>query len=195
MNDVGAALETERLLLRELRPDDFDAVHAYGSDPEVVEFVPWGPNTEQETRDFINNTVADQSEDPRVDWVYAIVPRDEGRVIDGSRTHDHGRLVGTVGLYLRPSDPGQAMLGYALAPEAWGRGYATEASRTMITFAFDVLDLRRVWAACDPDNTGSIRVLEKAGLALEGRLRGDTIIRGRVRDTLVWGILRDEWRR
>ena len=179
----AAVLETERLVLRELRPDDFDAVHAYGSDPEVVEFVPWGPNTEQDTHDFITNTVADQAEDPRLDWVYAIVPR------------DGGRLVGTVGVYVRPSDQGQAMLGYALAPEAWGKGYATESSKAMIGFAFEELDLRRVWAACDPDNAGSIRVLEKSGLTLEGRLRHDTVIRGRVRDTLVWAILRDEWRR
>lgn len=178
-----AALETERLVLRELRPDDLDAVHAYGSDPEVVEFVPWGPNTEQDSRDFIANTVADRTEDPRLDWVFAIVPRDTGR------------LIGTVGLYVRASDEGQAMLGYVLAPDAWGKGYATEASRAMVGFAFQILDMRRVWAACDPDNTGSVRVLEKTGLTLEGRLRGDTVIRGQVRDTLVWGILRHEWRR
>lgn len=171
-------LETGRLLLRELSLDDFEAVHAYGSDPEVVEYVPWGPNTEQVTRDFLERNVRKAAADPRQDFVYAVVPKDEGR------------LVGSVGIYC---DGHQAMLGYAFGREVWGRGYATDAARAMLGMAFDVLHLQRVWASCDPDNTASARVLQKCGMTLEGRLREDNDIRGRLRDSLVWGILVREW--
>ena len=64
----------------------------------------------------------------------------------------------------------------------------------MVEMGFDVLGLRRIWAACDPDNSASRRVLEKAGLQVEGRLRQDCVIRGEVRDSLLWGILEAEWR-
>ncbi len=171
-------IETDRLELRELRLDDFEAVHAYGSDPEVVEFVPWGPNTEQVTRDFLEKTVAQIGSEDRNDFVFAVVPRGQDR------------LVGTVGIY---ADGHQAMLGYAYDRSVWDMGYATEAALAMVEMAFDVLGVRRVWAACDPENTASARVLQKCGMVLEGRLRHDTDIRGELRDTLVWGILESEW--
>ena len=55
-------LETERLILREFREADFEAVHEYGSDPEVVKYMLWGPNTEQDTREFIRKVLVQQKE-------------------------------------------------------------------------------------------------------------------------------------
>lgn len=173
---------TDRLVLREMHADDFEAVHAYASDPEVVRWVPWGPNTETDTRDFVAVTMASAAADPRLDWILAV------------ETREAPRLLGTVALYIRYHDQDQAMLGYALGRDAWGRGYATEAATAMLELGFDALGLRRIWAACDPDNAKSRRVLEKIGMTLEGRLRQDTVIRGQVRDSLVWGILQREWR-
>ncbi|MEM7417782.1 MAG: GNAT family protein, partial [Gemmatimonadota bacterium] len=142
--------------------------------------VPWGPNTEQVTRDFLARNIERAAEEPRDDFSLAIVPKGEDR------------LVGTAGIYVKGH---QAMLGYALHRRAWGLGYATEASLAMIEMAFDVLGLRRVWAACDAENTASARVLQKCGMVLEGHLRHDTEIRGELRDTLVWGLLVAEWNR
>lgn len=158
--------------------DDFDDVHAYGSDPEVVQYMSWGPNTDQDTRDYLANNLDRAQESPREEYVFAVVP-------DGSE-----RLVGTVGIYVKGH---QAMLGYAFARDAWGKGYASEAAPAMVEMAFEVLGVRRVWAACDSDNTASARVLQKCGMVLEGCLRHDTDIRGELRDTLVWGILESEW--
>ena len=174
-------LETERLVLREITERDFEAVHAYASDIEVVQYVPWGPNTEQDTHDFLAHCLLSAAAEERLDYVFGVEFRD-----------DPG-LVGTCGLYLKNADPGQAMLGYAYGRPAWGRGIATEAALVMVEMGFDVLGLRRIWAACDPDNTGSRRVLEKIGMQVEGLLREDTVIRGEVRDTLLWGILEPEW--
>jgi RimJ/RimL family protein N-acetyltransferase len=175
----GLALGTRRLLLRELHPGDFSRVHAYASDPEVVEYMPWGPNTDQDTRDFLERCAAAEGAEPRVSYELAVVRRADDL------------LLGTVGLGL---DTGghQAMLGYCYDRGAWGSGYATEAAAAMLDFAFDVLLVHRVWAGCDPENGASARVLEKLGMRLEGRLRENERIRGRFRDTLVYGILEGE---
>ncbi len=175
-------LETERLVLREITEADYEAVHGYATDPEVIRYVPWGPNSEQDTHDFLARTMIAAAEEPRLEYVFGVELKEEPG------------LLGSVGLYVRPEDTDQAMLGYVFRREAWGRGIATEASRAIVAMAFDVLGLRRVWASCDPDNTGSRRVLEKVGMKIEGLLRGDLVIRGDVRDNLVWGILEPEWR-
>jgi RimJ/RimL family protein N-acetyltransferase len=175
-------LETERLTLREISEEDFGAVHAYASDPEVVQYVPWGPNTSQDTHDFLATTMTRAVAELRLEYVLGV----ELRSSPG--------MLGTVGLYLRSRDHDQAMLGYAYGSGAWGQGIATEAALAMVAMGFDVLGLRRIWASCDPDNHGSRRVLEKVGMQVEGLLRGDMVIRGDVRDNLLWGILEPEWR-
>lgn len=182
MNEaVPPLLRTSRLDLRDLTLDDFAAVHAYASDPEVVRYMPWGPNTEQDTRDFLERAVAMAGQEPRRDWQLAVVDREDDA------------LLGAAGLHADEREH-QAMLGYCYHPRAWGRGIATEVAEILVGFGFEVLDLHRVWAGCDPDNTLSARVLEKVGMTLEGRLREDTLIRGEPRDTLVYGILSRDWR-
>jgi len=174
-------IQTERLLLREVEESDFDAIHAYASDPEVVEHMAWGPNTEQATRDFITNCRSKIQSDPRLEYVVAVVPKGQSE------------LVGTVGIYLPSGHAHSAMLGYAFGREVWAMAIASEAVRPMLEVAFDVLRLDRVWASCDPDNGASARVLQKLGMSLEGHLRHDQNIRGVLRDSLVWGMLRNEW--
>ena len=74
-----------------------------------------------------------------------------------------GRLVGEAGL--QPLDGGPDVeLTYTLARAAWGRGYATEAARAVLRWAFAGLLLPRVEAVADPGNHASLRVLEKAGM-------------------------------
>ena len=137
-----------RLRFRDLGDGDFEAVHEYASSPEVVEFMAWGPNTEQDTKDFLERAQRAARADPRLGYELAVV------------TKEDGRLIGAIGLHVAP-DECQAMLGYCYRPDAWGQGYATEAAETLVRFGFDVLMLNRIWAGCDPANAGSIRVLEK----------------------------------
>lgn len=178
---MGIPVETDRLLLREFGKDDFDAVHAYATDVEVVRYMPWGPNGEADTREFLARAAASARAVPRAGYELAVVEKATSR------------LVGGVGLHRSEPASGTAMIGYCLARSAWGRGLATEAARAMLAFGFGELGLHRVWAGCDPDNAGSVRVLEKIGMRREGHLREDTWIRDEWRDTLVYGILAREW--
>ena len=66
-------IQTKRLVLRDFNEDDWEAVHEYASDPEVVRYMEWGPNTEEETRNFIKRAISHQNEKPRRNFTLAIV--------------------------------------------------------------------------------------------------------------------------
>lgn len=175
---MGLILKSKRLILREFEATDFAAVHTYATDPEVVRYMSWGPNTETETNEFLAHVVSQSSQTPRSLYDLAVVEMSSGR------------LVGGVGLHL---DGPQAMLGYCYARSAWGQGYATEAAHLLVDYGFEQLVLHRVWARCDVENVASVKVLEKLGLRREGLLKEDCQIRGDWRDTLVYAVLKDEW--
>ena len=77
--------------------------------------------------------------------------------------------------------------------DAWGKGHGTEATRLVVGHAFQVLNLNRVWLYVYEFNPRGIRVYEKVGFRTEGRLRQDAFRDGRYWDTIVMGLLRDEW--
>jgi RimJ/RimL family protein N-acetyltransferase len=175
-------ITTDRLLLREFRDDDWSAVHEYAVDPEVVRYMPWGPNTEDETRAFIARALAAQADEPRTKYELAVALR-------GS-----GRLIGGCGIRIaRPADRGGDM-GYCLHRGYWGHGYASEAARAIAAFGFERLGLHRVWATCDTENDASARVLEKLGMRREARFREDTRLRGQWRDSYLYAVLEHEWK-
>jgi RimJ/RimL family protein N-acetyltransferase len=80
-------------------------------------------------------------------------------------------------------------IGYVLAREFWGHGYATEAARRLLTFGFDELDLHKITATCDPENRASVAVLTKNGMYQEGVLRDHVYVRGQWRDRLLFGVI------
>ena len=80
-NNVDVTLETERLILRDLRDDDWQVVHEYASDPEVVKFMPFGPDTEEETKAFIGRTLAHQKEQPRTHFNLALINKSNNKLI------------------------------------------------------------------------------------------------------------------
>jgi RimJ/RimL family protein N-acetyltransferase len=85
------------------------------------------------------------------------------------------------------------MLGYCFARSAWGKGYATEAARLIISHGFHSLGIHRIWARCDSENEASLRVLEKLGMRREGLAKHDCQIRGEWRNTYLYAVLVDEW--
>ncbi|HVP67952.1 MAG TPA: GNAT family protein [Anaeromyxobacteraceae bacterium] len=175
-------LATSRLRLREIRLADWRAIHRYASDPEVVRHLDWGPNTEQETRAEVEASVARRTSIPRVEFFLAAALRTSGEVI------------GVSGLTLAANNPAAASLAYTFERRHWGQGYATETASEMMRFGFENLNLHRIGAECDVENTGSIRILEKVGMKREGHVRGHRRARGAWRDSFVYGILRPEWR-
>lgn len=168
-------LVTERLTLRPFDANDLPSVHRYAADPVVTRYMDWGPNDEDATRTFLNMASA-----PRLmsadDFHFAIVLRSTNE------------LVGGCSIAIESRQHRRASFGYILAKENWGDGLATEAAICLRNFAVDVLGIHRLEATCHPDNTASARVLAKAGLRLEGRMRDHMLIRGEWRDSLLFGL-------
>lgn len=88
----------------------------------------------------------------------------------------------------------QRKKGYCLDEAAWSKGFATEAARALLQWAFATLNLNRVQTETDTRNTASSCVLEKLGFLREGTLREDCIVDGEVSDTWVYGLLRRDWK-
>ncbi|HJN85712.1 MAG: GNAT family protein [Dehalococcoidia bacterium] len=175
-------IATERLLLRDFVTDDWPDVLAYQRDPRYLQFYPWADRTEAEVRRFVKLFVDQQTERPRRNFQFAITFPDGGQVI------------GNIGIRRKPENDWEADIGYELAPEYWGRGYATEAALAIVDFGFRELGLHRISSWCIADNAASARVLERVGLRPEGRLRENEHFKGRWWDTLLYGLLESEWR-
>ena len=173
-------LPTDRLLLRDFTLDDFPDVHAYGADEQTVRFMDWGPNTPEETVNFLRRKIAAQKDVPRREFDLAVVLRETGRVIGGARVS------------VDANRPATGDIGYTFNPRFWGRGYATEAARALVAFGFRDLRLHRIYATCDPDNRASARVMEKIGMLYEGRIRHHLLQRGHWRDSLLYATLESD---
>jgi ribosomal-protein-alanine N-acetyltransferase len=103
------------------------------------------------------------------------------------------RLIGRTGF--TPLDLGTrtAVFAYVLHRSYGGRGYATEASRELLRFGFEVLGLHRIRAGCDTFNEESYRVMEKLGMRREAHFRKDALTQGRWRDTDIYAVLAEKW--
>ena len=174
-------VETERLILREYTITDLDVEHENNLDPELFTYMPFNPpNTKEDTRKRIIHMIEKQKKTPRTDYDVAITLKSNKKLIGGCRLNKVSDI--------------QGHIGYKLAKEHWGKGYATEAAKALTDYGFTELNLHRVYATVHPDNAASIRVLEKVGMIPEGRLREHILYRDGYRDSLIYSILEQEWK-
>jgi len=176
-------LETERLILREFQEGDWQAMHEYASDPEVVRYMQWMPKTEEETREYVRRAIANQQEELRRNYQFVLILKAEKRLIGQCSI-----------INVSSPEDGEAGMVYVLKRDFWNRGYMTEAVERVIHFGFSELGLHRIYATLAPENVSSARVLEKAGMRREGHLREHKWVKGEWRDSLLYAILESERR-
>jgi ribosomal-protein-alanine N-acetyltransferase len=174
-------LDAPRLRLRAFTLDDADLLQAHLGDGRVAATTltiphPYPPGAAAE---FIGRHAASWREGKSATW--AVTERASGR------------LVGAIGLRLTLAHH-RAEVGYWIAAEDWGKGYATEATRRVIAFAFDALGLHRVEAHHFIENPASGKVMERCGMRAEGVVRGAVFRDGAPRDLALYGILRTDLR-
>ena len=170
-------LTTDRLILREFVEADWPAVLAYQRDRRYLRYTHWIDRSPQDVKQFVQMFLSQQFALPRTKYQLAVTLKDTQR------------LIGNCGIRLKAVDALEADIGYELAPDYWGRGYATEAARAIVTFGFTELRLHRISARCIADNIASTHVLEKTGMWLEGRLRENEYFKDRWWDTLLYAML------
>ncbi|MEV6409994.1 GNAT family protein [Kribbella sp. NPDC051718] len=172
-------ITTERLELRRFQPEDAAAFSAYRSVPEVARFQSWNaPFSPEEAQ----RTVARFAEgDPlQPGWFQYAIALD-------------GQLIGDIGLNTFDNLM-QADIGYTLAPEYQGKGYATEAVGGLLDQLFTVRELHRVSAEVDARNVASARLLERLGFQQEGFRPQNTWFKDEWTDDLLFGLLQSNWR-
>ena len=174
-------LTSERLILREFVEDDWEAVLAYQQEPLYLRYCEWNSRTPDQVREFIQIFLDHQKQEPRLKFQLAITLKSSGQ------------LIGNCGVRKRSIEALEGDMGYELDSRHWGKGYATEAARSVLDFGFTDLGLQRITAWCIADNASSARVLEKIGMHLKSRTRKHQYFKSRWWDTLSYSITREEW--
>lgn len=146
-------LETERLRLRRWKPEDREPFARMNADPRVMEFFP--------------KTLSREESDAAADWIESgFATHGFGLyALDRRKT---GEFIGFTGLAVPEFDAPfmpRVEIGWRLAAEHWGQGFATEAARAALRHGFDTLGLREIVAFTVPANARSRRVMEKIGMA------------------------------
>jgi RimJ/RimL family protein N-acetyltransferase len=170
---VGSAI-----YLRPLEKEDARTIVPWFNDAEVTRF----------TRRYRPLTLAEEEEYLRR------LPDSATDVGLGIALRGDDRLVGLTALHDVDPRNRHAQLGLLIGDkDSWGKGYGTEATRLLVQYAFETLNLNRVWLHVYEHNARGLRVYEKVGFRVEGRLRQEAFRDGRYWDTVVMGLLREEW--
>ncbi|SFJ86095.1 ribosomal-protein-alanine N-acetyltransferase [Paenibacillus sp. UNC496MF] len=170
-------LETERLVLRQLRAEDAGELFAYFSLDEVTAYY-----------DLDSFEEPAQAAGLLASWQRRF-DRGEG-IRWGITLRGDDRVIGTCGFHEWPKGHYKAEVGYELAPAYWRQGLMTEALASIIPYGFEALGLNRIEAFIDPDNDGSRRLLEKSGLREEGHMRDYYYEKGRFVDAVLFACLK-----
>jgi RimJ/RimL family protein N-acetyltransferase len=173
---VRVTLKTPRMTLRPMRPSDGDALHAVWSDAEAMRHWDW-PAIKSVT--VTRNVIARQCEEAKhgqgLYWAMCLDgQRDPIGACDLSEIDTHHR---------------RAEVGFLVAREYWGRGYALEAMRAVVAYAANALKLERLSARTHSGNDRSARLLERLGFRHEGVLRAFVWREGTRRDCDLYGLL------
>ena len=174
-------LETERLVLRPVdRKRDLGPLFELFADPAVALETDTGPFTS-----------IDEAEE-LIDWIEGILASRQGlRWVAAGRNDD--MLIGTCGFNIWNRHNNSAEIGYDLLSAHWGVGLGTEAVRRVVQFGFEEMDLNRIQADTQLDNTRSGRVLTKLGFREEGVMRQAGFWRDEYHDLRLYSLLRQEW--
>lgn len=174
-------LATDRLILRELVESDAARIFEIERIPEVGRYLIRYAERIEEAEEYVRGIIAESAELPRRVFDFAVTVRGDDR------------LVGRCGMKRSDGELRDAMFWYMLDPAVHGHGYATEAARALLAFAFGELALHRVWADADPRNPASLRVMERLGMRKEAHHVENVEIRGEWCDSVIYAMLRREW--
>lgn len=174
---MGYIIETERLIVRSFKPEDWKDLYDYLSDEEVVAYEPYKPFTEDESIKEAARRSTDKA-------FFAVELKESGKVIGN--------------LYFQKEDFDTWELGYVFNKSYQKRGYASESAEALIKYGIENLNVRRVIAMCNPENKPSWKLMERLKMRHEAHLlkniyfntdnNGNPIWQ----DTYMYGLLADE---
>ena len=147
-------INTKRTILRPFDKNDLDIIFDLYSNDKIMMYMPTDTMTKEQAQKHLNQIVNDWQAKPQINYEMAVIDKKTNKKIGRTR----------ISLDLEFQT---AMIGWLLLERDWGKGYATEITRALLAYSFDVLNVHRVSALCHPNNTGSRHVLEKNNMRQE----------------------------
>lgn len=176
-------LESERLIFRKFRQNDFPVIYDILSNIENMKYRSSEPKTEKEAHEYLNWAIECAEQENCINFRYAVVRKEDNA------------LIGSCELYYTDRDP--AELAWELHRDYWRQGYGTEIGKTLLHLGFDILNLRRIIADCNTLNLGSWGIMEKIGMRREAHfiksVKGNSALNHEYCDKYQYAILRDEY--
>jgi ribosomal-protein-alanine N-acetyltransferase len=170
-------LESDRIILRQLRIDDVDDIFEFTSKKEVTTFLSWDAHPNKKvTRSFINSVIENYDTDKPSQW--------------GIELKKEKKIIGITGFILLDRENEKAEIAYLSSPFYGSKGYMTEANQMILSYVFDSLELNRIQAKAEQKNIASQKVLEKIGMIKEGEFEDFLKIKGTFRTYYYYSILR-----
>jgi RimJ/RimL family protein N-acetyltransferase len=175
------SINTQRLILRDFESADFEAFFATSNDPEYQKYYSEREMARGFLKDLFDRILSGNKAPNRTKYQLAVcLPT--------------GDIMGTCGVRIEDVEHQQASFGCAIAPPYWGKGYAYEASRHLINFGFSSLPTHRIYAESISENTRARALAERLGMRLEAELRHHKYFNGRWWDTVIYAVLKEEWK-
>jgi len=175
-------LETERLLLRRVTPDDVNEILELRGNPETMKFIPRPlVKTKEEALQHIQMIEDKIIANEGINWAITI--------------KGNPKLIGVIGHYRIQPENHRCEIGYMILPQYNGQGYVTEAIKVVLEYGFDILNMHSIEAVIDPDNIASERVLQKNGFVKEAHILENELWNGKFWDTVIYSILKRNFKR
>jgi ribosomal-protein-alanine N-acetyltransferase len=178
-SEYGYYLDGRHIYLREVRPDDVDhGYYRWMNDPEVMQYLEsrYYPHAKESLRDYVRQKQGDES-----NVFLAIVLKQNNRHIGNIK-------LGPINWIHRMADIG-ILIG---EKDCWSQGFASEAISLVSTYAFDVLNLRKLTSLCYEANRGSVKAFQNAGFCVEAVRKQHVFFKGTYMDVILLGMIKNE---
>ncbi|MGE6514534.1 GNAT family N-acetyltransferase [Lysinibacillus sphaericus] len=167
-------IKSQRILIREFEPHDWQAVYEYTSDMNVMKYIPEGVFSEEDAKNFVSKNMDDAKNFP-------VVLIDENILIGHMVFHPY------FGEHTYE-------IGWVFNPKYYNKGYASEAAHALLNYGFKDMQLHRIIATCQPQNIPSYKVMEKIGMRKEGYFKQCIPHGDDWWDEYYYAVLSEEWK-
>ncbi len=170
-------LESDRLLLRRITPEDVNEVYALRSNAETMKYIPRPlVTTTEEALEHIKMIQGKIENNEGINWAITL--------------KGNTKLIGIIGHYRMRWEHFRSEIGYMLLPEYHGEGIITEAIKLMIDYGFNKMNMHSLEGIIDPSNTASARVLEKNGFVKEAHFIENEFFDGKFLDSVIYSLVK-----
>jgi aminoglycoside 6'-N-acetyltransferase len=177
-------IETERLILREMRESDAADLLEYQSNPAIVRYIPWPEGNPETVQRHIEKTLANSKTSPKEEGDYLVLVWE---------LRNSGKVIGQSNISIQSLEHRRGEVGWVTHQDFQRQGYAYEASLAMLKFGFEQMNLHRIVAEMDTRVPASAAVARKLGMRKEAELKEVEFFKGEWCDMWTYAILKSEF--